>query len=274
MKRLDLKEIKNIELNLLKEFDELCEINNLYYTLCGGTLLGAVRHGGFIPWDDDIDVLMPRPDYDRLLNEEGINFEGLPDYINILSWKKGNLNFPFIKMTDSRTRISVDYYDSETNVKEIWIDIFPIDGNPVNEKELRKVYKSSIALRKILLLKLSKNGEGKSKLKQYLKPILKLPFAFLNIRKVCEMIDELAQKYDYEKSEYIGGIVWGYGPQERILKRDYLNSIRMNFENQYFQVPSNYEQYLKQLYGNYMELPPESKRVVHGIHAYLNEEEE
>ena len=88
MVELSLEEIKMIELSLLTEFDRLCKENGLYYTLCGGTLLGAVRHKGFIPWDDDVDVLMPRPDYDRLLNNININLGDLPSYMNAqkLTW--------------------------------------------------------------------------------------------------------------------------------------------------------------------------------------------
>ncbi len=75
MRKMSLEEIKETELNILVDFDKLCKENNLYYTLCGGTLLGAIRHKGFIPWDDDIDVLMPRPDYDRLLEKKILIFQ-------------------------------------------------------------------------------------------------------------------------------------------------------------------------------------------------------
>ena len=95
MRKLSLQEIKDLELNLLIEFAKLCAANNLYYTLCGGTLLGAIRHKGFIPWDDDIDVLMPRPDYDRLLNGEGITLGSLPSYVQMIHWKNRTSNFPF-----------------------------------------------------------------------------------------------------------------------------------------------------------------------------------
>ena len=129
MKRLNLDEIKDIELSLLIEFDKLCKKNGLYYTLCGGTLLGAVRHRGFIPWDDDIDILMPRPDYDRLLNNLYIDRRTLPTHMEFVSWKEGSSNFLFIKLMDNRTKVVVDYLNPALGGKHIWIDIFPIGGN-------------------------------------------------------------------------------------------------------------------------------------------------
>ena len=143
MKEMSLQEIKKIELNLLIEFDKLCKKNNLYYTLCGGTLLGAVRHKGFIPWDDDIDVIMPRGDYDKLLNEDNIDKTELPKYVEIANWKMGNMNYPFMKFMDKRTIINPKYVDDNKSNK-IWIDVFPIDGNPKDEKQLRRLYKKSL----------------------------------------------------------------------------------------------------------------------------------
>lgn len=269
MKQLSLDEIKAIELSLLIEFDRLCKKNNLYYTLCGGTLLGAVRHKGFIPWDDDIDILMPRPDYDRLLNNINIDQKELPSYMKFISWKDGSSDYPFIKFVDKRTKTKVDYYDSNLRANHIWIDIFPIDGNPSEERELKKIYRKMIFIRKILCIKIAQGDQGKTFIKRMIKPVLIRSLKWIRLSKLCEKMDNLAKSYDFEKSDYIGGILWGYGPQERIEKKEYMQPIHLEFEGRVFNAPSNYKEYLTGLYQNYMEIPPKEKQEIHGIHAYM-----
>lgn len=272
MRKLEINEIKKIELNLLVEFDKLCKANNLYYVLCGGTLLGAIRHKGFIPWDDDIDVLMPRPDYEKLLhmsNSELSKF--LPTYIKMISWKNKTSNYPFIKMVDSRTKISEKFYKSDKEA-HIWMDIFPIDGNPENKKDLSELYFKSKRMRKILMLKYARLGEGKNLFKKCSKYILKPVLKIINTYSLCCKIDENAKCYDFNTSKYIGGVVWGYGPQESIEKESFLNPISVEFEGYFFNAPSNYDQYLKGLYNNYMELPPIEKRETHSFIAYIEED--
>lgn len=268
MKELTLDEIKVSELFLLIEFDRICKKNNLYYTLCGGTLLGAVRHKGFIPWDDDIDVLMPRPDYDRLLNNINIDKEGLPSYMKFVSWKDGSSNYPFIKLIDKRIKVDVRHFNPDLCGEHIWIDIFPIDGNPSKKRELYKIYNKMKFLRRILYIKLSEGKKAKTFIKRLIKPVLIRGLKVVPFKILCENMDALAKTYDFENSEYIGGTLWGYGPQERIKKSGYMQGIQINFEDRVFNAPSNYEEYLTGLYQDYMKLPPMKQRIVHEIRAY------
>lgn len=272
MKKLELNEIKQIELSLLIEFDAFCKRHNLYYVLCGGTLLGAIRHKGFIPWDDDIDVLMPRPDYERLMSMEKNMANEVPQYMKMFFWKNGTSNYPFIKWVDSRTQISEQYYDDNTSA-HIWIDIFPIDGNPDDEISLQKLYQKSIRMRKLLLLKYARAGEGKTKLKKVAKIFVKPLVRMLNTSKMCQILDAQASTYDFGSSRYIGGVLWGYGPQERIEKEEFMKPVQVEFEGHEFNAPSNYDAYLRGLYKDYMKLPPKEKRVTHSYKAYIEENE-
>lgn len=271
MKELTLDEIKASEFSLLVEFDKLCKKNNLYYTLGGGTLLGAVRHKGFIPWDDDIDVLMPRPDYDRLLNNTNIDKKELPPYMKFVSWKDGSSNYPFIKLIDKRIKVDVRHFNSDLCGDHIWIDIFPIDGNPSKKKELCKIYRKMQFLRRILYIKLSQGKKAQTFIKRIIKPVLIMGLKTVPFRSLCAKMDALAKSYEFDDSEYIGGILWGYGPQERIRKKGYMRVIQVNFEDRTFNAPSNYKEYLTGLYQNYMKLPPIEQRIVHEIRAYKQE---
>ena len=125
MRQLTPKEIKVKELELLLKFAAYCDKNNLRYVLAGGTLLGAVRHKGFIPWDDDIDVMMPRSDYERFFSICKKDF-------SCTELSMGNTCFPFGKILDDSVLI-IDQYSNENRC--LWIDIFPIDGLPKSSIE-------------------------------------------------------------------------------------------------------------------------------------------
>ena len=271
MKKLSLDQIKKIELDMLLSFHTFCEENKLQYSLCGGTLLGAIRHKGFIPWDDDIDVFMPRPDYEKL--RKLCSGKCITGSYYLTDWKvQGEKNskllmyYPFLKLIDLNTEVdtkdvSAKYYTA------IWIDIFPIDGLPASEKETKKIFKKVWLLRQFFSLHFCKKIIAKGPVRK----LMKIPFwpiaRMMNGKKICKRLDELSETIDYDSSELVGGIINGYGPQEKISK-SLLEPMEVEFEGHVFCGIRGYDVYLSNLYGEYMQLPPESKRICHGFDAY------
>jgi lipopolysaccharide cholinephosphotransferase len=269
MHQLSLKEIQARELKMLKYFKKICEKYHLRYYLAGGTLLGAVRHEGFIPWDDDIDILMPRPDYNKL--QKIIKRQPLLPRYRFHSSDLGNLNDPFCKLFDLSTKVDkkwiADQYDCH-----LWIDIFPMDGVPEDDKEVEKIYKKVKRARRILRFMKAKDGMGKTKLRALVKPLLK-PFALLVFgkKRTVHYIERIAKKYPFEECKSVAGVVFGYGPEEKMDRESYVEGIPMKFENCTVMAPGCYDAYLSGLFGDYMQLPPEDKRQVHFMKIYVKD---
>ncbi len=267
---LELDQIHQIEFQMLKKFAKVCEENNLRYFLCGGTLLGAIRHKGFIPWDDDIDILMPRPDYIKFQELSKNNILG--DELKVCSSYLGNLNDPFCKIFNINTIMEKEYVNDEFD-SHIWIDIFPMDGLPNSELKVKFIYKKvSIARAIIRTIKVKdevKNKVSTSKSKYILKVITKPILSIIGVRPIVRYIDNLSQKYDFDKSIYVGGIAFGYGPQEKMIRADYIVPEKIEFEGELFNAPGCWKEYLSNLYGDYMKLPPKEKQIAHVMKAWL-----
>lgn len=267
-KRLKTAEIKEIELNLLLKLDQICKKNGLNYFLCGGTLLGAIRHKGFIPWDDDIDVLMPRADFEKLLELEKI--QDRTEVEQIVSWKSGKSLYPFIKLINTNTVLKEKYL-SEKFTTGIWIDVFPLDGMPDDDRAIARKFKQIKFYKTILLTAYSEMGKGTSWIAAMAKVILIPLCRHLNTQKICDKLNALSKEYSIEDSPYVGGFLWGYGPQEKMPKT-FLEPVEVGFEGYKFPAPKCWDFYLKQLYGDYMKLPPEEKRVSHDFDVWLKGE--
>ena len=263
MREIEVDEIKKTELDILKYVDKVCHENGLTYFLSGGTLLGAVRHKGFIPWDDDIDIMMPRPDFMKLvaLLEKGGRYR-----CNFIYAKKDH--YPnFAKVVDTKTTIVELSMTLHEEGLGVFVDVFPIDGLPDTMNEIKPYYRKIMFYRRMKKLTYRKKTSG-------LKKLLALYANHKGWRYWVEKIDEYGRKYDYDKAKYVGVPTSGYDEREVFTKEAFSGVLRVPFEEYEFDIPVGYDEYLTKLYGDYMQLPPEDKRVTrHTFKAYWKETE-
>ena len=268
MKVLNIDEIKNIELQILIKFAEFCDSNNLKYYLAYGTLLGAVRHKGFIPWDDDIDLMMPREDYNRFIELTGYN-QISENLVTRLYRDCQNPNiYPFVKVIDTNTLV-YEKGKAKKHISGIWIDIFPLDGFPEKQEEADLLFKKHIKIRHAYDLAITNPFYVRQSLIKKCIKIFIVPFMKIyGIKKLCRKLDLLAQTYSYNDSKAVADFTWPDNSHTYILKEELEPSVNVEFEGHNFKAPGKYHEYLTRLYGDYMQLPPESERIPHGFKAY------
>ncbi|MDE7381488.1 MAG: LicD family protein [Muribaculaceae bacterium] len=259
MKQLTTEELRDIQLQILIEVDKFCRENKLKYSLAYGTLLGAARHGGYIPWDDDIDIMMPREDYDKFI----ATFSH--PYMEVYSSRhQKSYLLPYAKVGDSRTLF--DELSSQRFKAGINIDIFPVDNFAHPSPELQKWFEKKSILDKIFDIKIIpfRNSPIDFKLQ---KSYYYLKYPFLTLRRLRDKIEKTAQFFNSVPS----GIVGVLSTPRTSLDCGFPSSILQEFSEIEFEgIPficvKKVDEYLTYMYGDWRQLPPADKQVTHHLY--------
>ena len=274
MEKLEMQEVQKAALEILKEVAAICEEQNLRYYLIYGTLIGAIRHKGFIPWDDDLDIMMPREDYIKILDyfaahkEEHKHLEVFnPDTCK---------DYPYMitRISDNRYRIETD------NEKDcgmgVFIDIYPYDGLGRTWEEAVKFGMKGDRISSCCFLATREHYKW-DQLNTFVKNVLRMPLFYVSKlmgkKYFQNKLSALAGLKLYDECEYIGCVVWLSGGERDMFKREWFDEyIEVPFEDASFRVPKEYDLVLKQTYGDYMKLPPVEERIGHHYYSvYRNE---
>lgn len=252
MRQLSRYEIRQIQMNVLQEFHDFCIKNDIKYSLCAGTLLGAIRHKGYIPWDDDIDVMVPRRDYQRLLKLYNSDNYTLYHYS-----KQKSFMLSYAKLCDNSTLLEEGcVFESDYGVD---IDIFPLDFFPDTIEESEQWVNRLKRLKYIRNRKNVKVSKNRSLFKNVQVILFRILTSPIPMRWLVKKVDTIAQLYSYKTEGFVGNMTNGYGMKERNPMSKQL--IDIEFEGRSFKAIANYDVYLKGLFNDYMTLPPLDKRV-------------
>lgn len=269
-KFLTQEEIKKIELKILENIHSICQNEKINYYLCGGTLLGAIRHKGYIPWDDDIDIFMFEDDYEKF-----INYMKSQDKYKNLTLKDTNdkeYYYPFAKVVDNTT-VAIQ---NDNNTKQgVWVDVFPLNYLPNDIRKSKKTIKKWYMYRSLIISMTTNLSQVKKNKKFFLKLFLKIYSNFIGKKRIQKKYNDiLSESKNYSDSKYVACVWPTYGIKEILSAKKIKPKKLYKFENKKFYGPKDYDYYLKKIYGNYDILPPKSKRKCHNIIAWKKNNED
>ncbi len=262
----NLKKLQQVDLCIAKEVTSICDQHHLTYYMIGGTMLGAIRHKGFIPWDDDIDFGMLRDDYEQFLK---IAPKELPQNLKVVNYRNTpEFHYYITRIRDTGTEVIEERIGNESRVTNASIDIFPIDGTPNNWLH-RQVYYFEVLFHRAMMSLCYKDSIDRGRQRGLAERALLAVMERLPIEKLttpykekCK-IDKLLRKQEIENSNYIGNIMGAYRTVEIVPKEFYGNGAFYQFEDTKFRGPTMYDAYLTHQYGDYMKLPPKEQRKTH-----------
>lgn len=272
----ELRKLQLVELEIMRIFSEICEKHGLRYYLVGGTMLGAVRHEGFIPWDDDMDVGMPRPDYEKFIE---IVDKELPEGYEFLNYKKNeNYKRYFSRIVNTKVRV-YNASNTRTIIENAWLDIFPFDGMPSGKirqnfhfwyMTLYRFFYHASCFEELVNL----NRPGRV---WYLQAAIKfISFthigANMDTKKLMRKLEKILMKFSYDESEYMISFFGAYMKREIVDKTMLGNGKKYKFENLMLSGPTKGDEFLKHFYGDYMKPPSDGNKDKHNIKKIEYEE--
>lgn len=268
MNRVSSDEMKEIEIEILKYIKRVCENNGLKYYLAYGTLIGAVRHNGFIPWDDDIDIIMPREDYKKLATI--INSENNQKQFKLVSVDTENdFTAPLAKVIDTRTKLVQHYGFFEKVELGVYVDVFIVDGVPGDFEVGKKYYLEAYDIyQKWAKANLKLFPPGMKKSKSILLWIYSIPYKIKGYKYWLTKLEKHNSQYSFYDTEFVSVLEAGTKEPEKNVwpQRCFGNKGIVLFEGEEYAAPEDYDYLLKSEYGDYMQLPPLEKRISH--HQY------
>lgn len=257
-----LKKLHSMHLILADELKRICEKHNIKYFMIAGTLLGAVRHEGFIPWDDDMDFGMMRDDYERFLTVCQEELDNTKFYLQTDRNDK-YYTFNFSKLRLLGTKVTETFSSSVNTHQGIYIDIFPIDVVPDNKIKKRIQFVSFWFFRNLLWIKCGYGDESQKREGKYI--IAKIISKFFSISFLKKMKQKSISKYSQLSSKYVVTSDGSYGLQKETLNYEWIKKVKdYKFEDRIYPGLSQSTEYLTYFYGDYMKLPPKDKRNHHG----------